>query len=362
MAFLLGVNYWPRKKAMYWWKYFDKQEVQKDFEQIKSLGFTLVRIFLIWEDFQPNPNQISNKALKNLKAVVECAAKNNLKLIPTFFTGHMSGINWIPDWALDRKGKSSRFSISKQKISYFKIKNIFEDNLMLKAQLLQIKKVVSKFHGSKAIFAWDLSNQFYHLEVKSSAMAVKKWCSLLTKEIKKYDSKAKVTCGASDLRWEITNPKNFLSNDFICVHSYFPIHNKKEADELINAGIPSRECKKVKSLIKKPVLLEEFGFPTAKGHSTQTIKIKAPDKTFECLLLSEKVVARYYEKILSSLPSICFGALAWCWSDYAKELWKKPPFNTYVHERYFGITKADGSLKPAAKTINKFARKINLKK
>ena len=43
--FVLGVNYWPRRKAMYWWSQFGATEVQEEFEVIKGLGLHLVRIF-----------------------------------------------------------------------------------------------------------------------------------------------------------------------------------------------------------------------------------------------------------------------------------------------------------------------------
>ena len=54
--FLLGVNYWPRRKAMYWWPDFDEAEVREEFALIKELGLSLVRIFLLWDDFQPAPH------------------------------------------------------------------------------------------------------------------------------------------------------------------------------------------------------------------------------------------------------------------------------------------------------------------
>ena len=36
--FTLGVNYWPRKKAMYWWSNFDEGEVREEFSIIKEIG------------------------------------------------------------------------------------------------------------------------------------------------------------------------------------------------------------------------------------------------------------------------------------------------------------------------------------
>jgi hypothetical protein len=42
--FMLGVNYWPRRKAMYWWSDFDAGEVREEFSVIKEIGMDLVRI------------------------------------------------------------------------------------------------------------------------------------------------------------------------------------------------------------------------------------------------------------------------------------------------------------------------------
>jgi endo-1,4-beta-mannosidase len=58
--FVLGVNYWPRRKAMYWWSAFDAGEVRDEFALIRALGLSLVRIFLLWDDFQPAPDQHRN--------------------------------------------------------------------------------------------------------------------------------------------------------------------------------------------------------------------------------------------------------------------------------------------------------------
>ena len=63
--FNLGVNYWPRRKAMYWWSQFDAGEVEDEFSIIQELGLSVVRIFLLWDDFQPEPTRIEKSALDN---------------------------------------------------------------------------------------------------------------------------------------------------------------------------------------------------------------------------------------------------------------------------------------------------------
>src|SRR5438093_6974808 len=99
--FLLGVNYWPRRKAMYWWSDFDVGEVRDEFGVIGSLGLDVVRLFLLWDDFQPAPDIVSRERLDNLSTVCDVAADHKLGLDVTFFTGHMSGPNWSPRWLLN---------------------------------------------------------------------------------------------------------------------------------------------------------------------------------------------------------------------------------------------------------------------
>ena len=85
--FTLGVNYWPRRKAMYWWSDFDANEVREEFSVIKEIGLDVVRFFLLWEDFQPEPDSVSQTALDNLVTVCDIAAENGLGVDLTFFTG-----------------------------------------------------------------------------------------------------------------------------------------------------------------------------------------------------------------------------------------------------------------------------------
>jgi endo-1,4-beta-mannosidase len=49
------------------------------------------------------------------------------------------------------------------------------------------------------------------------------------------------------------------------------------------------------------------------------------------------------------------GAMLWCYADYVPELWDLPPCNNSRHERFFGLVRSDGALKPHAKVIQEFA-------
>jgi endo-1,4-beta-mannosidase len=71
--FLLGVNYWPRTRAMAMWSRFDLGEIDDDFARIAALGLDVVRFFLLWNDFQPAADTMSRESLDRFEAVLECA-------------------------------------------------------------------------------------------------------------------------------------------------------------------------------------------------------------------------------------------------------------------------------------------------
>ena len=156
--FTLGVNYWPRKKAMYWWSNFDAGEVCEEFAVIKDIGMNVVRLFLLWEDFQPEPNIVAKDKLDNLVKVADIAAENGLGLDVTFFTGHMSGPNWSPRWLLGGPLPPSvhqnwlRDVVSNSKITDQGYRNMFHDEMALNATRLLLKTVVSTLKDHPAIW------------------------------------------------------------------------------------------------------------------------------------------------------------------------------------------------------------------
>ena len=87
--FLLGLNYWPARTFTRMWAEFDARRIDRDFEAIAGLGLRLVRLFLFWADFQPEPDRIDPRQLANLDAVFASAERHGLLLMPTLFVGHI---------------------------------------------------------------------------------------------------------------------------------------------------------------------------------------------------------------------------------------------------------------------------------
>jgi hypothetical protein len=75
-------------------------------------------------------------------------------------------------------------------------------------------------------------------------------------------------------------------------------------------------------------------------------------------LASEEEAALYHESVLERLvDSGAAGAYAWCYADYDPQLFTRPPLDTAVRERTFGLVRADGTEKPAAGVYRRFRQR-----
>ena len=48
--FILGANYWPAGKNVYWWREFELSTAKRDFSLAAEYGLDLIRFFLLWDD------------------------------------------------------------------------------------------------------------------------------------------------------------------------------------------------------------------------------------------------------------------------------------------------------------------------
>ncbi|MBA2708050.1 MAG: hypothetical protein H0U59_09625, partial [Gemmatimonadaceae bacterium] len=69
MTFELGVNYWPRQSAMYMWREFDIAPVRDDMAHIADMGFDVVRVFALTQDFLPAAMTVAHDMVARLEEV-----------------------------------------------------------------------------------------------------------------------------------------------------------------------------------------------------------------------------------------------------------------------------------------------------
>ena len=356
MNFRLGVNYWPINSAMYWWQRFDAMEVARDFARIRAAGFDSVRIFLLWEDFQPAPDLVSRDALSHLRHVADIAADHGLSLIVTFFTGHMSGVNWIPRWALESKPLSTneRFRIvAGGRPVEATARNWYTDPQIIDAQCLLTREVAGALHDHTALWAWDLGNENSNCVVPPSREAGIEWLQRITTEIRSLDAGHPITIGLhmEDLEEDrkIGPLEAATVCDFLCMHGY-PIYCRwangpTDALLLPFLGLITYW------LGRREVLFEEFGAPTIPmASAVDPVGDAGP------ILLSEDKAAAYTARAIELLNRHgLLGGFLWCYGAYSRTLWGLPPLVQAGHERYFGLWREDGSPTPAVAEIQRLS-------
>lgn len=360
--FILGVNYWPRRKAMYWWRDFDAAEVREEFAVIKGLGMSLVRIFLLWEDWQPTPGSVDPAALDNLGTVCEIAATLGLQLDVTFFTGHMSGPSWAPGWMLLRDQPMPpgvRQVVSAGEVVNCGYINPYADDLALDAAELLLRTVVARYAGHPAIGLWNLGNEPDLFAWPPSAAAGRAWVRRMVAAIRAIDPATPITCGlhVPDLTEDTGLRANqvFAEVDRAVMHGY-PMYADWSTGPLDSDFVPFL-CALTSALCGKPTLMEEFGGCTeAPGRSSSVWAWSAYGQPREQFMASEEALAEYLGQVLPKLVEVgAAGAMLWCYADYTPDLWDRPPCDEAQHERFFGLVRPDGSLKPHAEVIRRFA-------
>ncbi len=361
--FVLGVNYWPRRKAMYWWGDFDPGEVAEEFAVIASLGLDVVRLFLLWDDWQPTPDTVSSACLDHLITVCDTAADNGLKLDVTFFTGHMSGPNWAPRWLLDSSAAPAapgiRQVVSGGKVVASHYRNPFTDAVALAAERLLLRTVVSACKDHPAIWMWNLGNEPDLFAWPPSAEAGRAWVREMTAVIKEIDDAHPVTCGLHMASLTVDNglrvDQVYAETDVAVMHTY-PMYTPWARHPLDPDLVPYT-CALVTALCGKPTLMEEWGGCTAApGQPSQTWEWTGYGQPQRQFMASEEDLAEYVRAVLPRLLDVgATGAMLWCYADYTPELWNRPPCAESRHERFFGLVRPDGTLKPHAQVIKEFA-------
>lgn len=361
--FTLGVNYWPRTKAMNFWRSFDLGEVRDDFALMADLGMNTVRIFLLWEDWQPTPDIVSMDCLRYFEQVCNTAEDNGLKLDVTFFTGHMSGPNWSPRWLLDASAPLPSPEVHQVVASGQAIassyRNMFTDYVALQAEQLLLETVVGRFHNHAGIGIWNLGNEPDLFAYPPNYDMGTTWVSLMRSVILEQDETHPITIGLhapslnSDNGFRVDDV--FRATDIATMHAY-PMYSPLSRHPLDPDYVPFT-CALTSALCGKPTLMEEWGGCTApQGEASQTWSWTAFGKPRQQFMASEDAMAHYVGEVLPRLVEVgATGALLWCFADYHESLWDKPPCNEARHERHFGLVRPDGSLKPHAEVVRRFA-------
>jgi endo-1,4-beta-mannosidase len=346
--FELGVNYWPRRRAMYMWRDWDLAEVRDELAQIAGIGFDAVRVFALTEDFLPQPLTVAADMIARLVEVARAAKDAGLKVVPTLIVLNMSGRIWWPAWMLDPDGRPG---------------NLFCDPTILRSQAMLVEASARALAGDDAIRAFDLANEIDDAQRPSSRDAGRQWTSTLVNTIRRVAPDTPIQIGAH--LPSLTSANNMRIDDLAAIadedvmHAY-PLYCQA-ARSFLDPDLVPFSCALTTGLSGsgRAALMQEFGLctapPGAAGHTFVDDFLGQPRPQY---LASEDEAAEYYEAVLEGLVRTgAAGAYAWCYGDYDSRLFDRPPLATAVRERTFGLVRADGCEKPAATVFREFRKR-----
>lgn len=363
--FILGVNYWPRELAMGVWNgEIPDAELEaifrRDLAQMRELGLTVARIFLLWEALQPAPSLVDGAALARVVRFCDLAHEAGIGVDLTFFTGHMSGPNWAPPWLTASVDPGPLPLVSGGTYGARGYRNLFHDPVALRAEALLVDEVLARLAGHPGIVFWNLGNEPDLFAKPRSSAEGRAWCARLAEQIAAKDDRP-VTIGLHVASLEadigLRVDQVFAPLAFATMHAY-PMYSGWSKGPLDPDFVPFT-VQLTAELAGKAALMEEFGGSTLPpGEQSRTNRwTDTRGKEHVQFQASEEDFAQYIEAVLPRLVTRgSLGAMLWCWADYVPALYDRPPCSDFRHERSFGLTRPDGSLKPHAEVIRAFGR------
>jgi endo-1,4-beta-mannosidase len=345
VTFELGVNYWPRRRAMYMWRELDLAEVQDEMAQIADIGFDVVRLFALTQDFLPAPLSVDTEMVARLVNVAAAAKDAGLRVVPTLVVLNMSGRIWWPAWMLDDRGRPA---------------DLYSDPAVLRSEALLVETCARALAGDDAIRAFDLSNEIDDAQRPRSRDAGWLWASLLANTVRRFAPGVPIQIGAH--LPSLTAANNMRVDDLAAVadedvmHAY-PLYCDV-ARSFLDPELVPFACALTAGLSGRgrPPLMQEFGLCTAPpGRAGADNHRRFPRASAAAVprvggrgggLLRRRARAvgahggeRRVRLVLRGLHGRLFA---------------RPPLDTAVRERTFGLVRADESEKPAAGVVRAF--------
>lgn len=294
-VFLKGTNYYPA--AHPWgrmWKEWDGPTIERDLARLRrELGGNVVRALVPYsrrEGWTDDEGTVSLAMLDRLKQFVQIAGQHQLKVIVTLF-----------DW---HDGVAPVGSLTE---SY---------------ELQYLHTIVSAFKDDDRVLAWDLHNEpdNYPAWLAGQQAEAVDWLGRMADAVHALDDRHPVTVGVGNYEslWHTAPSGRTIESfsDIVSVHNY-------DAAQFVPMVTSIRER------TAKPVLLEEFGWPT--GPECHAAYYDEPSQLY-----------LYRQAMASDTRSHLVGLLNWWLQDIPAVL----P-NVADENGFFGLYRRDGQPKPA---------------
>ena len=292
---LKGVNYYPQWRP--WadmWRVWDAPQIAGELRQARDdLGINVVRVMLPYNisGKKNGDGELPPEYLDRIRQFVQIAGELEIRVLFTLF-------DFSPGFPAAGTPEEAR-------------------------QLAYLRALLPIFADDDRIAIWDIHNEpdNYGLWAAGGSAAVLSWLGRMADAVHALDRNHPVTVGMG------LHPNVWLAgpdgrrvidySDVVSVHNYA-------------AATAAQQLEAVRAYTDKPILVEEFGWPTAPS----------------CLAdYSEDAQLGLYRAEMAAVEQAgAAGAIAWVLRDYDAG----PTGRWDGREEYFGLYRADGSLKPAA--------------
>lgn len=356
--FLLGINYFPRRKGIKLWQTFDRGEVRDELAQIASWGVDAVRVFLTWQDFQPGEMHINHRALDDLGTLLALAGDQHLRVLPTLFSGPLDGAFFFPDWCLDPQPlrPSVRIISNGREVKHGVLRPIFTDNRWLRAQKHLLDELVGFFGNHPAVWGWDLGAWAEQLPMDLSRTAWEEWVGQMGERIGELSPGRVRTWGLGQRVVTRRFPLGLTALAALldqAAISVFTFTDPRDPLDLLPARFA---CDLLRTLGVPAPLIHALGLPTVAAGAPGEVR---PDRVWRAprwiYVASEEEQRAYVAEALRlAFEQGAAGVFLWCYADYSADLHAEPPYDLALWARTCGLLRADGSEKLVLRALAEF--------
>jgi len=313
-----------------------------------------VRVFLTWEDFQPDPEGVKCCALARLTALCDAVAAEGLRAIVTLNMGHWGGHNWVPAWMLDGQAASlTHPTVSNRQRVASGYRDPYTDPLARRAAVRLVRAVSKTLSDHQAVWAYDIANEANQFASSTTVEILKDWYQEIVEALRSFDQTHEITCGFG-MQNLLSNPAFYSGNgsdtaDFASIQ--LDANGLALARGHLDSDILPFSCSLAAAMSHKPSFLLDWNVATQ-----ATTPVNVAGNKAQVWVAGEDAAAGFAEELLPKLLDAgALGALVGNFSDIDPCLYDLPPYDTREVERSRGLLHVDGTLKPHGQVIRRFA-------
>lgn len=325
--FPVGVSIYPLDSETQTPDDWYSRDISADLARLRAAKCALVRLFVSWRVFEPQVSQYHEEAVDKLVAMVEAAAAHKLQTIVCFF-------------ADDRHSELND-------VSWGKRRDARTDSYLIQREVALVAHVVSKLHGQKGVFAWQLGNEAF-LAGFESGEDLLGWTKTLTEAIREHDTERPIALGCDSETLLMSTGVDAREAVALCEFSVAHVtsaYKAYAAEGPLGSG-PSTYLESFLvrlALDDKPVLLDDIGPMTLESSASEE-------------------AAHLRHAFWGGLCNRAAGAMAR--RLYDMETDRREPYFLDPYETLIGVMESEEEPKPAFEDLARFVRtaaRIDLK-